>query len=222
MDYDALKAAVARDLRDPDSLTFTESDLEDIIEASRVEVSRVAPFQFREDIDPVDDQLDYIVQEDVLGGASAELEIMRVEIWDGTTTPSRLLYRLQPRSQERLNTSGAGWELWGGTLSLTNGTEEFLVPDKHFLRVWGYRPYPVLVDGTDETGMTPELETALRQYARVQALERLNASRELYSQWQTRSGNSDISPAGLMNALTIALDTWRRTSSRITVIRQAP
>jgi hypothetical protein len=67
-----------------------------------------------------------------------------------------------------------------------------------------------------------ELETAMRSYCRVEALRRLIVERDLFTQWQTRSNNTDVSPAALMNGLAQAEESWRRTERRLTVLREAP
>lgn len=69
--------------------------------------------------------------------------------------------------------------------------------------------------------LSSALTAALVAYARKEGMERLNMSRELFTQWQTQSNNSDVSPAALMNALTLARDEWRRLSRKLVVLRDS-
>jgi len=151
-----------------------------------------------------------------------EIEVSLVELWDSTTTPYEPICRFIPKSEERFNSSQSGWFVWGGYLYLTNPQAMLAVPQETMIRVWGYSPYrPVDSDG-DNIGVTNELEWAMRVYCRVEALKRLNMDRDLYTQWQTHSGNTDISPAGLLNALSLAQDEWRRLERKLFILREAP
>jgi hypothetical protein len=156
--------------------------------------------------------------------AVPEIEVLRVELWDGAQTPALQLSVIDPADGEYINDSQAGWKLWGGILDIPRtviinaaGNESTWL-----LKVWGYSPYAPLVDDADVNSMSSELEQALLIYCHVAGLRRLNASRELFTQWQTRSGNTDMSPAGLMNALNIAMEEWRHKANGIRVLREAP
>lgn len=218
-----MKTLISRDLRDTDNKVFDTDTVGDLINAALAEVGRISPQRFQEDITPVADTLSYVLRSDEFAGAEVpELELTRVEIWDGSTTPHRALKRVQPLSAEYVNYSQAGWVVWGGRLELTNATEDYINVDDHLIRVWGYSPYPKLVDDADVLPVSTEIEEAMRTYCNVEALRKLISSRVLFTQWQTRTNNSDVSPAALMNDLNIALEEWRRKSRAMFVLRQAP
>lgn len=222
--FGTLKTRVSEEeLRDPNQKTFSGTTVGEMILAGLVEVGRIAPQRYQEDIAPVDGQLAYVLRSDeFLGIAQPEIELVRVEVWDTTTTPARFVTRCQPAAGEYENSSPVGWRVWGGKLEITNNLESWLDPALHLVRVWGYSPY-VLPDSDDDIiPVSQELERAVRDYCRVQALRRLNQERDLFTQWQTRSGNSDISPAGLMNQLAQAEDQWRRQEKHLFVLRQNP
>lgn len=223
MNFGALQTAAARKINDPDHNTFSITVVKDFIAAALTEVGGVIPVRFIEDITPTADTLTYDLQQGtgLFNAVVPEVEVRRVELWDGSTTPDTFITRLQPGSGEFVNSSDVGWECWNGTLRLTNAMEQVIDPAVHFIKVWGYRPYITLTNDSDDPGLSNEAEQALLWYVRVEALEMLNASRELYSQWQTQTGNTDISPAGLMNELTIARDEWRRRSRKLMVLREA-
>jgi len=222
--FGALKTAVAAALKDPSNQTFSASAIGDMVNEAISEVSRIEPMQFQEDITPVADTLEYIVLSDMFSAeAQPEIEIARVELWDGGETPNKRLYVVEPASAGLVADSQTGWLIWGGTLYLPryvwssfNGHE-----DTYLIRVWGYCPYQQCTTDDEVVNMTAEPMFAVQTYARLIGLERLLSERELFSQWQTRSGNTDISPAALMNALGIARDEWRRRSRALSRLRSA-
>jgi hypothetical protein len=110
---------------------------------------------------------------------------------------------------------------WGGRLYIP-GWAEALV-DGHetdyLYRLWGWAPYPqVSADGT-VIAVSAQAQWAVVQYATVLGLTRLIGDRTLFTQWQTRAGNTDTSLAGLMNDLNIARDEWRRHSRALIRLR---
>jgi hypothetical protein len=225
--FSDLKTTVARDLRDPDNKTFTTTDLGDLVNLALVEIGRIAPVRFQEDLTPVADQLAYVLRSDAFGAAAPipEIEVARVELWDTSVTPNKPLLRLRPYDAEYLAYSNVGWKVWDGTLELPYDLVVYTIAgheSDYLIRVWGYSPYVPLSAADDDAGLSAEREAALRAYCRVEALTRLSIERDLYTQWQTRSGNSDVSPAALMNALNVAMEDWRRRSRALTVLREAP
>lgn len=218
-----LKTAVSTDLQDPSNGVFDLATVGDLINAGINEVGRIAPQMFRENITPVADQLTYVLRSATFGGAAIpEIELISVEVWDGSTTPMTRLKHLQPVAGEYVNDSQNGWRVWGGSLELPNSVVDFIDPVNYLIRVWGYSPYPLLVDDADVIATSPELTQAVRDYCYIESLKRLIGSRVLFTQWQTRTNNTDVSPAGLMNDLTIAQAAWRQKSRALYVIREAP
>lgn len=63
-------------------------------------------------------------------------------------------------------------------------------------------------------------EEALVIGAHVGILRRLTNNRALFTAWQTRSNNTDVSMASLMNDLESAKDEWRRLTRAIQVARE--
>jgi hypothetical protein len=55
----------------------------------------------------------------------------------------------------------------------------------------------------------------------IEGLRRLISNRTLFAQWQTRSNNTDVTPAALANDLNIALADWARKYRQIFVLREA-
>lgn len=219
-----MKTSVASVIGDPANATFTSAVIGDLINAALAEIGRIAPSRFSEDLTPVVNSMEYYPRLIALGTSSPEVEINRVEIWDLSQSPPMPLRRVEPASGQYVNYSEAGWYMYDGTLSLPRWVPLFLKTHEatHKIRIWGYSPYKALALDADIVPLSNEREWALRAYCRVEALQRLLAERDLFTQWQTTANNSDVSPAALMNGLNIALDDWRRKAKAITVLREAP
>lgn len=144
------------------------------------------------------------------------VEIVRVEVWSTDYDPPQKVGIISRGRGD----SESGWEWWDGRLNIPYRWLGSLNTAIHYLRVWGYAPYSKLTAATQVTDLSFELEQAVMEYAGLQALEKLNRERELFSQWQTRTGNTDMSPAGLMSALAQARENWRRTKRDILVLRE--
>jgi hypothetical protein len=155
-------------------------------------------------------------------GPIPEIDVMRVEVLDTTDTPWSRQATLRSRYGERSNSSGAGWEVWNGTLSLTEAHEEGIDPTTDILRVWGYAPYATLTASPANTvTLSSEQEYALRDLVRIEAIKMLLASRELYSQWQTTSRNSDVTIGQLSGLYAQAETAWRRRARAMAILREA-
>lgn len=216
------KVVVLRALQDASQKTFTDPYPLDFINAGLSTLGRVAPARFREDIDLIAGTLDYQLQASVLPDATPEIEVIRVELWDGTTSPVHLKEMWAPVSQNETNHSGGGWLVWNGSLQITERQLACADTSTDILRVWGYRPYPLVANDSDVMPVSQELLDALRTFVRMEGLEQLEGDRELFTQWQVRSNNTDVTMASLMSALQSARQAWYRKQGEITVLREAP
>jgi hypothetical protein len=220
--YGELKTRVATALQDPNARTFTVGLIEELITAGLVEVSRIAPEVYTEDITPVANQLTYVCRSaDFSGVAVPEIEVMRVELWDGSQTPEAFVAKVSPASQNTSGGQDSGWYVWNGTLFLPTRTVRGLVGHEsdYIIRTWGFSPYVMPSADADVIAISPAVEQALVWYTRLEAIDLLLASRDLFTQWQTRSGNVDTSLAGLMNQRSIAEQAWARRSRGIQRLR---
>lgn len=207
-----LKTEVSEALRDPDLTTFDDAAVGRLVNMALAEVGRIAPLHFQEDVTPLADTLDYQLQSDYYAAVQvAEIEVSRVELWDTSTTPNKPMGIIPAASAGYGADSEMGWSNWGGVLHIpyrvwvsVDGFE-----DDRLYRVWGYCPYVELVADADVFDGSNELKWAIVTYAQIVALRRLVSERELFTQWQTRTGNTDITPAGLMGDYTRMRDEWR-------------
>lgn len=219
--YGALKTRVATTLQDPNGKTFTDGLIEELIQSALVEVGRIAPEQFSEDLTPVANQLTYGVRLDDFGGAVPEIEVMRVEVWDASQSPEAFVSKVEPAAHTTSGGQDSGWYYWGGSLYIPTRTALGLVgfEGDYVIRVWGYSPYVMPVDDADVISVSKDVEQAMLWFTRLEAIDLLLASRNLFTQWQVRSGNTDLTPAGLMNERSIAEQQWQRRSRAIQRLR---
>jgi hypothetical protein len=220
--YADLKTAIAVALRDPSNQTFDAATVGSLANRGLAEVGRVLPDMFQEDITPVADQLAYVLRSGTFSGALVpEIEVARVELWDGSTTPATQRAVLPAAADQPQGDTEAGWANWGGTLTIPRRYAVALEGHEAdwYFRVWGYSPYAELANDNDVANVSTDAKFAVIAYAKVEALDLLVSDRNLFTQWQTRSGNSDMSPAGLMNELNFAREDWRRKSRALLRLR---
>lgn len=220
--YADFRDKVARAIQDPDYETFEEQTVKDVVQSAWQELSRIAPKQFEEGLTPVANQLTYQLLAEDFADPNPSIEVVRVEIWDTDATPNLALRLVPPRATHPggLGYSQAGWEVWNGTLRLPRNYVEGINVDTDSIMVWGYCPWPAPSADDDVLPINAELEEALVIACNVGFLRRLTSNRALFTQWQTRSNNTDVSMASLMNDLESARDEWKRLSRDIRVARE--
>lgn len=224
--YLELQSKVSRTLQDPDQQTFDPQTVKDMIAAAWAEVGLISPERFIEDLTPVDDQIAYPIRANIFPDGNDDIRLVSVEVWDATAVPDRPIRWIEAASSHPtgLSYSEAGWQFWGGFINLPYRWVAFLKDHEadYFLRVRGYSPWANLVDDADVVPFSAGIEEALVIYCYIEALRRLIGNRALFTQWQTRSNNTDVTPAALMNDLNIAQEEWRRKSRAILVLRESP
>ncbi len=219
--YSELQTLVARDLSDPDGLTFDTDTVKDFIQQGLAAVGRVAPEQFQEDLVAVADQTSYLLRSDEFGAiAVPEIRLVRVEIWRGT--PSKFAFKIKAKAGQPSRDSVAGWEVWGGRLEIPGYLTTYITPSTDIIRVWGYSPYTPVVDDSDVVPLSTELELALRTFCRVEGMRKLIGSRVLFKQWQTRSNNTDVTLGQLNSDLQVADADWEKLARSLKVPEQNP
>jgi hypothetical protein len=216
-----LMVDVATILRDPENRVFEDADLRLFIELALAEISDFAPERFTEDIAPVADQSVYQVRASVLPDDTPEIQLGLVELWDTGATPAVRLAELNPASNERGGGSQAGWRMWNGSLRLSDYQMRLLDPDRHSIRVYGYSPYAQPDSDDDTLNLSASLQRALLVRCRIEGYNQLDTDRNLFTQWQTRANNSDVSPAALHQGLTLARDEWRQRVRALTILRDS-
>ena len=203
---DVLRAAILRDLRDPDGETFTEDEVNDLINHAVVEVGRIYPKQQVEELTiTADGQTLYPTE---------AYSLFRVEVLQEDQTPSGI-------PLNRLDDSGeGGWDLHAGTLFVPQYVAQRLQADTHTLRIWGYWPRELFSGDTDVLDGDAETEYAVRTVATLNGYQRLQNDRLLFQQWLTNTGNTDVSPNQLAQTADMYQSQWREMRNRLRALQR--
>lgn len=218
--YLELRDKIARTIGDPDNDVFEDATIKDIVSSAWADLGRMAPEQYTEDITPLADTLTYALRADVFADPNPDITLRNVEIWQAS--PEQHRYWVSPKTShpQHLAHSDAGWEVWNGTLRIPQRYLDLIRLDDDTIRVWGYSPWEMVVADDDDLPFPQSYEEALVVAANVGVLRRLTSNRALFTQWQTRSNNTDVSMASLMNDLESAKDEWRRLAREMRVDRE--
>lgn len=208
-----LRTMVRRDIRDPNTVTFPDADVNDFIDAAIAEVSRIAPLNFFQTIAYALNTYAYVTR---------MTEVHRVEVWDTLASPNSFVFFVPPAADNNYNSSQAGWEVWAGSLRLPSWLDGLTV-GRHSFRVWGYAPYLQLTADADVAEFDDlDLQWAVREYANVRAFEYLLSDRSLFEQWQAQANNTDVSPAAMVNMLQSWQAKWERRRKQLRTNRILP
>jgi hypothetical protein len=220
--YGELKTRILASLQDPDGRTFTAPLVTELVEAALAEVGLIAPEQFQEDLTPVENQIVYPLRSDEFGAEVVqEIEVSRVEVWDGSTTPETFISAISSAAQQPEAGMDGGWYTWNGSLYLPTRAVRGLVGYEldYLIKVWGYSPYATPSEDDDVMAVTKQVENAMVAYSRLTAIDMLLSSRDLFTQWQARSGNTDTTLAGMVNQRSVAEQAWMRRAHAIGRLR---
>lgn len=203
---DVLRAGVARDLRDPDSETFTETELNDLLNLAVVEVSRIYPKQQVEELT--------IDQDGQTIYPTEAYALFRVEVLQENQVPSGLPGNGLEHSGE------GGWDLHAGALYVPQFAARRLKADTHTLRIWGYWPRELFTQDTDVLDGDADTEFAVRTVATLNGYQRLQNDRLLFQQWLTNTGNTDVSPNQLAQTADMYQSQWREMRNRLRTLQR--
>lgn len=205
-DRTTLRAALSRDLRDPDLSTFTEEELNDLLNLAVVEVGRVYPKQQVLEIALDDDG-----QETFVTDAAS---IFRVEVLQEGYDPSGI-----PANGSEYTAQG-GWDLHAGNLYIPRFASRGFVAADHSLRIWGYWPRELFSDDADILDGDAECEYAVRTVSSLNGYQRLQNDRLLFQQWLTNTGNTDVSPNQLAQTADMYQSQWREMRNRLRTLQR--
>ena len=215
-----IRTEIRRDLRDPDGKTWSNDEINDLINAGIDAISDLSPI---EDTDIFTATFPYSAGYNQ--GKALEFtptktfkNIFRVDVYDGSSR----LYETLPVSTG--DQSDNGWQFWGGKVIIPSyysypttvvGTTESVT-----LKVWGYRRHTLLTTDIQASDLSDTEKNAVRIYAQAEALQRLMVDRADFQQWQIASGASDITISELSVLASAARTRWRMEAQRIRRMRQ--
>jgi hypothetical protein len=95
-----------------------------------------------------------------------------------------------------------------------------LSPATDTFKVWGYAPYPQLVNGADESMLDDSGEWGVRRFVRSQAFQTMHSDRAMFKQWQGQAQNTDVSPNMLSQMVAFYTSEWDRTRNHLRRLRR--
>lgn len=199
----ALRTSISRDIRDTTNATFAAADVDDLINMAIVELNRLSPKDYVDDVALVADTFTYTL--------TLVDSLFRVELW----RDSAYSYQV-PESD---GDSSTGWDYFDGDLRLP--TNMNFDDSQDALKVWGYAIRDALTDDADVADVNLEGEMLVRLYCQYTCFQRLNTSRALYQQWQTDSNNTDVSPTQLLGMANVYSREWRDARNRARRLRRS-
>jgi len=204
-DLAELVVMVARDLRDPTLTTFSEGEVEDLINAGIEEVNRVYPREVIDSIAPIAATYSY---------ATVCVQAFRLEVFRSLA----FYATLQPNEGEDTQT---GWEIWDGALLLPKHMIDQMVPATDVMRLWGYANRAQLEHGgNDDAELDDSAQWGVRRYARATGFALMHADRAKFKQWQAASQNTDTSNNQLQQMVSLYTSEWDRTRNYLRKLRR--
>lgn len=224
MNREDIRLEIRRDLRDPDGKTWSNDEINDLINAGIDAISDLSPI---ESVENYEYTMPYIAGQN--SGKSLEVDpvtdfrnVFRVDVLDSNYR----FYETLPISTG--DGWGNGWQFFNGkihipagyfypTVKFDIGLEEY---EKVVLKIWGYKRHSILNDDVTASDLTEAEKNAVRIYAQAEALQRLMIDRADFQQWQIASGASDMTISELSVLASSARTRWRMEASRIRRVRQ--
>ena len=221
-----IRLQIRRELRDPLGKSWSDDEINDLINAGINAVSDLSPLEKREDITYT---FPYTL---VSGGALGKIKeitpatnfynVFRVEILDKN---SNLHTHLPPNNGFG---SSTGWEFWDGKVLIP---ENFVYPsiivtvdgddfEQIKVRIFGYARHESLNDDETESTLSEQEQSGVRTYAVSDALSRLMIDRANFQQWQIASGSSDITISELAVLANSARQRWYQERGRLRKMRR--
>lgn len=224
MNREDIREEIRRDLRDPDGKTWSDTEINDLINAGIDAIS---------DLSPLEDTEDYQYTMPNVAGqnmgvslsfvpSKAFRNIFRVDVLDS----SNRFYETLPISTG--DGWGNGWQWFNGRVHIPAGyaypTYNVEISGNDYerltLKIWGYRRHAILEDDVTAADLSVAEKNAVKIYAQAEALQRLMIDRADFQQWQVASGSSDMTISELSVLASSARTRWRMEASRLRRVRQ--
>jgi hypothetical protein len=217
--FETLLTSIRRNLRDPNSTTWSDAQLGELIEQGIDAVSSIYPNEGVESVA-------YTVPTQ---GAihsytlSAVNWPIRVDVYN---SDSKYAETIKPTVGEGAD---SGWDYFNGKLELP--THYAYSSNTGTLRVYGYKPWlsisptyttasVAISPSTVTTDLNDRAQYAVKVFVAAEALSMLMFDRAQFQQWTVVGGNTDVTALGLNNLAAAAQARWRLEKTRIRTIRR--
>lgn len=202
-----LRTSVRSDLRDPNGATWSDTEVNDLINSG---IDWINGFYPKEAI-----QVTAYTQP--ISGSIFSVALTTVN-WpfrvDVFTTDGQYRETLSPNSGDGPD---SGWEVHNSLLFFP---PHYTLPDTGTLRIYGYTGFVQLSANSSTTDMDVSAISAMRVWVQAEAFNRLLSDRVAFQQWQVQSGNSDVSALS-MNQIALSNQARiRREETRMRRIRR--
>lgn len=202
-----LETTIAAALRDSAKATFAASELDAMINQGIDALSSFYPKEV------ADSSLTISAGVFTYALPSTITRVFRADIYTSAGS-----YRFtMPKAIEVTEGPNSGWETHGGVFYLP---PSYTYQAGDVIRLYGYGGYIQLSASSATTDLDQSAIWALVAFCQNKAFGRLAMDRGLYQQWQTESGNSDVSLAALASAREQARREWRDEMQRLRRMRK--
>lgn len=213
------------DLRDPNALTWSESEIKSLLNLGIKHIESVYPKEIVKEyawttpaISNGLKSVDISVTTNTAGGDKFR-SIYRIDVYGSTNgTRTAFLDSLKTGNGEGPD---SGWEIHGGILYLAPG---YTLPSPAVLRIYGYGTYNICSTSTSASAVTVDMDddasNAVRIFVQSEALFRLVNDRASFQQWQVASGASDVTPMGMNQIAFASRQRWKDELRRIRRMRK--
>lgn len=200
----SLRTMVRRDLRDPNGATWSDSEVDDLINSGIDWVNGFYPkdaIQTTAFTQPVSGSVFSVALTDVSWP-------FRVDAYDSS---GKYKETVLPSTSDGPN---SGWEVHNNIMFFP---PHYTLSSPGTLRIFGYSTFIQLSASTSTTDMDTTAINAVRVWAQAEAFSRLLSDRVAFQQWQVQSGNSDVSALSMNQ---IALSNQQRVRREETRLRK--
>jgi hypothetical protein len=203
----ALRTSVRADLRDPNGATWSDTEINDLINSGIDWVNGFYPkeaIQVTAYTQPISGELFSVALTSVNWP-------FRVDVF---TTTGQYRETLWPSSGDGPD---SGWDVHNSIIFFP---PHYVLPDTGTLRIYGYSGFVQLSSNTSTTDMDTSAISSVRVWTQAEAFNRLLSDRVAFQQWQVQSGNSDVSALS-MNQIALSNQARvRREEARLRRIRR--
>jgi len=203
----SLRTMVRRDLRDANGATWSDSEVDDLINSG---IDWVNGFYPKEAIQTT--AFTQPISGSVFSVAATDVSWpFRVDAYDAA---GKFKETVLPTTSDGPN---SGWEIHNNIVFFP---PHYTLSSPGTLRIFGYSTFIQLSSSTSTTDMDTSAINAVRVWAQAEAFNRLLSDRVAFQQWQVQSGNSDVSALSMNQIALSNQQRVKREEARLRKMRR--